>query len=70
MVVEVDEAMATVGVTVVFTVIATVLLVGAVGLAHAALLVITQLTTSEFASVVVVNVVLFVPELLPFTFHW
>ena len=35
-----------------------------------ALLVITTVTISLFANVVAVNVVLLVPTLTPFTFHW
>lgn len=53
-----------------FTVIAMPVLVTVGVLAHAALLVITTLTRSLLFNVVVVNVALLVPWLLPFTFHW
>jgi hypothetical protein len=44
-------------------------LVAVVGLAHAELEVITQLTTSPFAKVVVVKVAEFMPAFIPLTFH-
>ena len=43
--------------------------VAVVGEAHAAVDVMTQVTTAPLVSVVVVYVALFVPTLVPFTFH-
>ncbi len=57
------------GVTLLFTVIVTALLVAVVGDAHEALLVITTVTTSLFAKVLVAKVLLLVPAFTPFTFH-
>ena len=63
----VDIAM--VGVTAVPTVIVTALDVAVADDAQAALLVNTTVTTSPLLSVVLAKVALFVPWLLPFTFH-
>lgn len=63
-------AILTEGVTLVVTVIVILELVAVAGDAHAALLVITQLTISPFTSAAFVYVVLFAPTLLPFNFHW
>jgi hypothetical protein len=52
-----------------FTVIVTALLVAGLPVAHVAFEVITTVTTSLFANVFVVNVLLLVPALDPFTFH-
>ena len=52
------------------TVIETPVLVAVVGVTQFALDVKTQVITSLFARVVLVNVVLFVPTFAPFTFHW
>ena len=57
------------GVTVELTVIVIELEVAVVGLAHAELLVRTQVTIWPLVKVVVVNVELLVPTLVPFTFH-
>ena len=51
------------------TVIVTLLDVTVVVLTQAAVDVITQVTTSEFDNVFVLNVALLVPALNPFTFH-
>ena len=59
----------TVGVTAAPTVMVTALDVAVVDDAQAALLVNTTVTTSPLLSVVLANVALFVPWLLPFTFH-
>ena len=65
-----DAATDTDGVTFAFTTIEIPVLVAVAGDGHVALLVITTVTTSALAKVVVVNVALFVPALVPFTFHW
>jgi len=57
------------GATAEFTVIVTLLEVAVAGDAHDSDEVITQVTTSPFASAVVVKVALFVPEFVPLTFH-
>jgi hypothetical protein len=62
-------AILTDGVSIEFTVIAIKLDVAVAGLAQVAFEVITQLTTSVFANVVLVNVVAFVPVFAPFIFH-
>ena len=65
-----SAAIVTVGVTC-DVVISIWLLVAVVGLAQASLLVITTVTASLFASVVVVNVALVCPATgLPLTIHW
>jgi hypothetical protein len=69
MVAEGEAAMVTLGVTELFTVIVTVLLVPIVDEGHTALLVITQVTASPFASELVVKAVPPVPAFVPFTFH-
>ena len=61
--------MVTDGTTTGFTVIVMLLEVAVVGLAQAALLVKTHVTTCVLVSVVVVKVVLLVPTFPPFTFH-
>ena len=64
-------AIATVGVTPVVTVIVTGLLVAVGVVRHPALLVITTVTTSLFASVALVKVTPVAPAtLVPFTCHW
>lgn len=63
-------AILTTGTCKAFTVMVILLLVAPDGVAQVALLVSTQLTTSVLASAVVVYVLLFVPTLPPFTFHW
>ena len=67
--VEADAVMETEGVTVVFTATVIPFEVTVVGLAHAKLEVISQVTTAPLVSVVVVNVAELVPALVPFTFH-
>ena len=57
------------GVTSGVTVIIIPVLVTEAGLAQVAVLVSSQVTTSLLANVVVVNVALLVPALVPFTFH-
>jgi hypothetical protein len=44
--------------------------VASVVLVQVALLVITQVTTSLFNKVELVNVAAFTPAFVPFTFHW
>ena len=44
--------------------------VAVVGLAQASVEVITTVTTFPFANVLFAYVLLFVPTLLPFSFHW
>lgn len=61
---------ATEGVTLGLTVIFNVLEVAVTGDAQVALLVSTTLIASLLAKPVVVNVLLLVPTLLPFSFHW
>ena len=63
-------AIETLGVSNELIVIVRLLLVAVRGEAHCALLVITTLTTSPLASVVLENVELLVPTFEPFTFHW
>jgi predicted DNA repair protein MutK len=63
------DAIATAGVTVVFTVIVTPLEVAVFAPKQELVEVKAQVTTSVFAKVVVVNVALFVPVFAPFTFH-
>ena len=53
-----------------FTVVVMLFDVAGDPVAHVAFDVITTLTASLFASVVVVNVALFVPAFTPFSFHW
>ena len=52
------------------TVIEIVLLVAVDEVTHVKELVTIQLTTSPFCRVVELKVALFVPTLIPFTFHW
>jgi hypothetical protein len=59
-----------VGAVLVVTVIVSELLLTVSGVAHAALLIIVQLTASLFAMPVLVNVALLVPAFVPFIFHW
>ena len=68
-IVVVGVLMLTDGVTVGFTVIVIEFEVAVVGDAQVAFEVITQVTTEPVANVVVVYVALFVPTLVPFTFH-
>jgi hypothetical protein len=63
------KAIAKEGTRVAFTVIVIPLLVAEVGLAQGEFEVITQVTTSLFTKVVVVNVAELVPAFTPFTFH-
>lgn len=63
-------AMFTDGVTLLLTDIVIAPLVAVAGDAQEALLVITQVTMSPFNSVAFVYVVLLVPTLVPFSFHW
>ena len=63
------NAMATDGVNDEFTTIVIPALVAVKGLAQAELDVITQVTTSPFVKLEVVNVAEFVPAFTPFTFH-
>ena len=62
--------MLTVGAATGVTVIFTPLLVATFGVAQAALLVITTVTTSVLANVVVLYEAELLPTLLPFNFHW
>ena len=62
--------MAMVGVAFEPTVMVILLEVAVACVTQLALLVNTTVTTSPLAKVVVVNVALLVPWLLPFTFHW
>jgi hypothetical protein len=64
-----DAEMLTAGVTLGLTVILIELDVAEVGATHAALDVITQLTTSPFAKALLVYVELLLPTLPPFNFH-
>lgn len=63
-------AMLTDGVTLLLTDIVIAPLVAVAGDAQEALLVITQVTMSPFNSAAFVYVVLLVPTLVPFSFHW
>ncbi len=63
---EIDTA----GVTFPFTTMVIALEVAVGTLGQAALLVISQVTTSPPANETLLNVALLVPALLPFTFHW
>jgi hypothetical protein len=63
------DAILTLGVRFVFTVVVIPVLVAVVGLAHVAFDVNTQVTTSPLANVAFVNVDTFVPTLPPFNFH-
>jgi hypothetical protein len=66
-----DEALIlSVGVPKGSTLIVMLLLVATSGLGHASLDVISHVTTSLFTSELVVYVLLLVPALVPFTFHW
>lgn len=62
-------AMETAGATIVETVIVMPVLVAVVTAAHGALLVRLTVTTSLFAKVFELNVLLLVPALMPFTCH-
>ena len=62
-------AMVTEGMTAELMVIVMALDVAVVGDAQPAVEVITHVTTAPVVKVVVVNVALFVPALVPFTFH-
>jgi hypothetical protein len=64
------NAIETAGVTLAVRLIVIVPEVAVGDVAQVSFDVITQLTTSEFANVVLVKVVLFVPAFTPFTFHW
>ena len=63
-------AIDTEGVSIGLTVIVMPLLVAVAGVAHVALLVNTHVTTSLLLRVVLEYVVLLVPTLVLFTFHW
>ena len=67
--VPVVNAIETAGVTVGLTVIVIPVDVAVVGLTHAAVEVITQVTICPLVNAVVVNVALFVPAFVPATFH-
>ena len=69
-IVELLAAMLTDGVTEVLTLIVMLFDDAVVVDAHVALEVSTQLTTASFANELLVKTGLFVPTLLPFTFHW
>ena len=64
-----EEAMLTLAVTVGVTTIVIALEVAGLPVTQFAFEVITQVTTSLFAGVVDVKVLLFVPVFVPFTFH-
>ena len=64
-----DAVMLTDGVTDDVTVMVMALLVAVVGMAHAALLVSTTVTTSLLFKIVDENVALLVPAFTPFTLH-
>ena len=64
-----DALILTLAVKLGFTVMVTALLVAGLPVAHVAFDVITTVTTSLLDNVLVVNVALFVPAFVPFTFH-
>ena len=66
----VEAEIETLGVTVLFTVILIGVALAVFVLVHEALLVMMTDTWLPFVKVVLVNVALFVPALLPFTSHW
>jgi hypothetical protein len=64
-----EAAILTEGVIIVVTVIATLLEAAVSVAAQTALLVSTHVTTSPLPRAVVLNVLAFIPALIPFTFH-
>jgi hypothetical protein len=65
-----DEVILTLAVTVGVTTIVIALEVAGLPVTQLAFEVITQVTTSLFARLMDVKVLLFVPEFVPLTFHW